>query len=255
MSSRGARTFRRHGKSCRCRRARAPSPNSSACPRAMWNRYPTTCRSNTRPWRSRSPSPGMRVGWAWSDCICRSPPRASSGLAAAGAGWPARRGAGALGLPSALVPRDFGARDLSVGETNPLRRNALHRTEEIETYAPGSKAEPADNSVDLVIDAVGASATRAAASRMVRPGGVIVHLGLLPGADGLDIRKITLQEIAFTGSYCYTPLDFRQTVAAIAGGRFGKLRWFEQRPLSEGVGAFASIDAGSTAAAKIILRP
>jgi 2-desacetyl-2-hydroxyethyl bacteriochlorophyllide A dehydrogenase len=164
-------------------------------------------------------------------------------------------GGGAIGLTSALVARHFGARDLSVGETNPLRRNALHRTEEIETYAPGSKAEPADNSVDLVIDAVGASATRAAASRMVRPGGVIVHLGLLPGADGLDIRKITLQEIAFTGSYCYTPLDFRQTVAAIAGGRFGKLRWFEQRPLSEGAGAFASLDAGSTAAAKIILRP
>jgi L-iditol 2-dehydrogenase len=49
-----------------------------------------------------------------------------------------------------------------------------------------------------VIDAVGAAATRAAASRMMRPGGVIVHLGLLPGNDGLDVRKITLQEIIVT---------------------------------------------------------
>src|SRR6202790_3443308 len=134
---------------------------------------------------------------------------------------------GAIGLTSALVARHFGAKDLRVGETNPLRRDTLHRSEGLETYAPGGSSEPADSSVDLVIDAVGASATRAAASRMVRPGGVIVHLGLLPGGDGLDIRKITLQEIAFTGSYCYTPLDFRQTVAAIARGRFGKLRWFE----------------------------
>jgi L-iditol 2-dehydrogenase len=90
---------------------------------------------------------------------------------------------------------------------------------------------------------------------MVRPGGVIVHLGLLPGTDGLDIRKITLQEIVVTGSYCYTPGDFRQTVATLAMGQFGKLRWFEERPLCEGAGAFASIDSGSTAAAKIVLRP
>lgn len=164
-------------------------------------------------------------------------------------------GGGAIGLTSALVARHFGAKDLRVGETNPLRRDALHRSEGIETYAPGSGSEPAESSVDLVIDAVGAAGTRAAASRMARPGGVIVHLGLLPGHDGLDVRKITLQEIAVTGSYCYTPVDFRQTVATLAARRFGQLRWFEEWPLSEGAGAFASIDSGPTAAAKIILRP
>lgn len=154
-----------------------------------------------------------------------------------------------------MVARHFGAKNLRVGETNPLRRDTLHQTEEIETYAPDSGSTPAENSVDLVIDAVGASATRTAASRMVRPGGVIVHLGLLPGIEGLDIRKITLQEITVTGSYCYTPIDFRQTVAALAAGQLGELQWFEERPLFEGAKAFASIDAGSTAAAKIILRP
>jgi threonine dehydrogenase-like Zn-dependent dehydrogenase len=164
-------------------------------------------------------------------------------------------GGGAIGLTSALVARHFGAKDLRVGETNPLRRDTLHRTEEIETYAPDGGSAPADSSVDLVIDAVGASGTRAAASRMVRPGGVIVHLGLLPGIEGLDVRKITLQEITVTGSYCYTPIDFQQTVAALATGQFGELEWFEERPLFEGANAFASIDAGSTAAAKIILRP
>ncbi|WJR80870.1 alcohol dehydrogenase catalytic domain-containing protein [Bradyrhizobium sp. NP1] len=164
-------------------------------------------------------------------------------------------GGGAIGLTAAIVARHFGATDLRVGETNPLRRDMLHRAEGIETYAPGGPSEPDESSVDLVIDAVGALASRAAASRMVRPGGVIVHLGLLPGADGLDIRKVTLQEITFTGSYCYTPMDFKQTVAAIAGGRLGKLRWFEERTLSDGARAFASIDAGAVAAAKVVLRP
>src|SRR3984893_5876073 len=48
------------------------------------------------------------------------------------------RGGGAIGLASALVARHFGAKDLRVGETNPLRRDNLHRTEEIEAYAPDS---------------------------------------------------------------------------------------------------------------------
>ncbi len=162
-------------------------------------------------------------------------------------------GGGAIGLAAAIVARHFGAADVRVGEPNALRRKALGAQEGFETYDPVA-GDPPPNSVDLVIDAVGASATRAASCAMVRPGGVIVHAGLLPGSDGIDIRKITLQEVTLTGTYCYTPKDFGDTVAAIAAGRLGDLRWFEERPLGEGAAAFASIDAG-TAAAKIVLRP
>ncbi len=164
-------------------------------------------------------------------------------------------GGGAIGLAAALVARHFGSKDITVGETNFLRRQTLSNAAGIDTYEPGTASQPADNSVDLVIDAVGASSTRAAASRMIRPGGVIIHLGLLPGLDGLDIRKVTLQEISFSGSYCYTPIDFRKTVAALAAGQLGSLAWFQERPLSEGADAFVRIDAGSTASAKVILRP
>lgn len=164
-------------------------------------------------------------------------------------------GGGAIGLTSALVARHFGAREVAVGETNALRRTTLAAIGGLQVYAPGEAAEPAGNSIDLVVDAVGAAQTRAAASAMVRPGGVIVHLGLLPGMDGLDIRKITLQEVTFTGSYCYTPMDFEHTVAALAEGGFGRLGWYETRPLAEGAAAFAAIDGGLTAAAKIVLRP
>ena len=132
-------------------------------------------------------------------------------------------GGGAIGLAAGLVARLFGARDLVIGETNPQRR-ATVLAEGIGVYQPGED-EPGDNSADLVIDAVGADATRAAACRVVRPGGVIVHVGLLPGQGGLDIRKITLQEITLAGAYCYTPADFAQTstlwlraVSALSGG-------------------------------------
>jgi threonine dehydrogenase-like Zn-dependent dehydrogenase len=164
-------------------------------------------------------------------------------------------GGGAIGLAAAIVARHFGAAIIRVAEPNALRREAIRAQEALDAYDPAKPGAPADNSVDLVIDAVGAAATRAAACAMVRPGGVIVHAGLLPGQDGLDIRKITLQEITLTGTYCYTPTDFIQTVEALAAGRLGGLRWFETRALAEGAAAFADIDQGATAAAKLILRP
>jgi L-iditol 2-dehydrogenase len=164
-------------------------------------------------------------------------------------------GGGAIGLGAALMLAMHGARAILIGEPNEARRKAAEAAGPFRCYTPGEKGEPEDSSVDLVVDAVGATATRAAASRMVKSGGVIVHVGLLPGTEGLDVRKITLQEIVFTGTYCYTPRDFRETLNAMASGRLGPLDWFEERPLADGAKAFRDLDSGATAAAKIVLRP
>ena len=163
-------------------------------------------------------------------------------------------GGGAIGLAAAIVARHFGAKDIRIAETNPLRTRLIEQEEGFAVYVPGSSSAPAESSIDLVIDAVGANATRAAASALVRPGGVIIHAGLLPGVDGLDIRKITLQEITFSGTYCYTPADFRMSVEALASGSLGHLRWFAELPLADGAEAFRSIDAGTAQAPKLILR-
>jgi len=163
-------------------------------------------------------------------------------------------GGGAVGLACALALSHFGAKEILVAEPNELRRKAVAAAL-FRPFAPGDASEPAEWSVDLVIDAVGSTATRAAASKLIKPGGVILHIGLLSSADGLDVRKITLQEVTFLGSYCYTHLDFIETVAAMAAGHLGRLDWLEERPLSEGQQAFRDLDAGSVAAAKVILRP
>ncbi len=163
-------------------------------------------------------------------------------------------GGGAIGLAAALVLSMQGAAEVHVAETHAGRRETVLRAGRFHCYAPGDADEPADGSIDLVIDAVGAVATRAAASRLVRSGGVIVHAGLLPGMEGFDIRRITLQEIIVSGTYCYTPADFRATVDALSSGRLGALEWVEVRDFSEGIAAFADIDHARTSAAKIVLR-
>jgi threonine dehydrogenase-like Zn-dependent dehydrogenase len=164
-------------------------------------------------------------------------------------------GGGAIGLGGALVLKMQGAREIYIGEPNAARRRTASRAGDFHCYAPGERGEPTKLSMDLIIDAVGAQATRAAACRLIKPGGVIVHAGLLPGSEGLNVRKITLQEIIVTGTYCYTPLEFRETLDAIAIGRFGHLDWIEERALADGPQAFRDLDAGTTGAAKIVLRP
>ena len=158
-------------------------------------------------------------------------------------------GGGAIGLAAALALSAMGVRDITIVEPNDARRAFLAKRCNQKAFAEAKGA------FNLVVDAVGYAATREVASARVEPGGVIVHVGLGDGAGGLDIRRMTLQEITFIGTYTYTAQDFRDTAAAIFDGRLGPLDWTEARALSDGSAAFKSLRAGVVAAPKIILTP
>lgn len=161
-------------------------------------------------------------------------------------------GGGAIGLGAALALARQGAREIWLAEPAAARRAIVARAGDFRTFDPGAERGP--EGVDLVVDGVGFEATRAAACRAVRPGGVIAHIGLGGAAGGLDVRRMTLQEITFFGTYTYTMTDFRETAAAIFSGAMGALDWVETRPLSEGARALEDIAAGRVAAPKLILE-
>ena len=158
-------------------------------------------------------------------------------------------GGGAIGLAAALALAAMGVDHVEIVEPNDLRRTYLRDRCGHQAIAEASGTAP------IVIDAVGYAATREVASRLSDPGGVIAHVGLGEDTGGLDVRRLTLQEITFIGTYTYTAQDFRDTAQAIFDGRLGALDWFESRPLAQGAAAFADIRAGRTAAPKIILDP
>ncbi len=160
-------------------------------------------------------------------------------------------GGGAIGLGAALAFRALGGRDVTIIEPNAARRNRISETEDIACH---SSADEVHIPV-LVIDGVGIAATRATASKLVQPGGLIMHIGLGAAEGGLDVRRMTLQEITFIGTYTYTMADFKATAEAIFTGKLGKLRWIDKRPLASGARAFDEIAAGKSAAPKIILQP
>lgn len=164
-------------------------------------------------------------------------------------------GGGAVGMFAALLLRSYGLRRLWVAETNALRRQSVARHVHCEVFDPLEADPVGDDACELVIDAVGAKSTRQAALRAVRPGGVVMHIGLQDWASEIDMRKLTLSEITLIGTYTYTQSDLRATVSALRDGVFGDLSWVEQRPLDRGAEAFADLHAGRTPAAKIVLRP
>jgi L-iditol 2-dehydrogenase len=161
-------------------------------------------------------------------------------------------GGGAIGVGAALSLRAQGVEDVLIVEPNAPRRRFLERDCDLPAVAPDLVPE-AD--YDIVIDGVGHEATRAQASALVRPGGVIGHIGLGQATGGLDIRRMTLQEVTFIGTYTYTAEDFRDTAQAIFDGRLGPLDWTESRALSDGAKGFDDIRAGRVPSPKIILTP
>ena len=161
-------------------------------------------------------------------------------------------GGGAIGLGAALAARARGVAGIRIVEPHAGRRATLERSEM--DAVPPEGLNP-DTFFDLVIDGVGYASTRKTASAHVRPGGVITHVGLGEAEGGLDVRRLTLQEITLIGTYTYAARDFRDTAMAIFDGRLGPLDWTEMRPLADGADAFRDIRAGRVDAPKIILCP
>ncbi|WP_299792219.1 alcohol dehydrogenase catalytic domain-containing protein [uncultured Marivita sp.] len=158
-------------------------------------------------------------------------------------------GGGAIGLAASLALKAMGVESVTMVEPNPTRRAYL-----TDTCGETASAE-AEGAFPVIIDAVGYAATRATASAHAAPGGVIAHVGLGEDTGGLDVRRMTLQEITFIGTYTYTAQDFRDTAAAIFDGRLGPLDWFQTRPLSDGADAFRALRQGAVATPKIVLDP
>lgn len=160
-------------------------------------------------------------------------------------------GGGAIGVLTALVLADQGCKDLWIAEPNVRRRDVLEKACAARAYDPVTQS-PQDGSADIVLDAVGMGDTRKAASALVVPGGTIVHIGLQDNTEGLDTRRITLQEIHFSGSYCYSRYDFAAALKLLTNGIVKNRDWIEVRPLEDGAKSFMDIHEGK-APPKIIL--
>ena len=163
-------------------------------------------------------------------------------------------GAGAIGLLSALFLRHLGCADITIVDTNSKRLNTAVDVGIEKTINP-TIVQAEENHYKVVIDAVGSGKTRESAVKAVRHGGVIMHIGLQESKGVLDVRRLTLAEITFMGSYTYTEHDLKETIDHLYSGNFGDLSWVEKRSITCGNQAFVDIHNHNVSSGKILLIP
>lgn len=159
-------------------------------------------------------------------------------------------GAGPIGLLMIQALSDYGLKTIYCADLNPQR---LAMAESL--GAISVQAADLINQVDVVADAVGASATRQACIAAARSGGRVVFVGLHEPETTLPINDIIRREIISYGSFAYTPLDFRHALDGLSARRYGlDESWTRIEPLANGTACFEELLLGSTVA-KIWLTP
>jgi len=162
-------------------------------------------------------------------------------------------GAGAIGLLSGLIlSKVKKCKEIVIVEPNHKRLKESLKYLDADGLKPDSKNINKDH-FDIVFDTVGLEVTRKQAIESIKPGGIIIHIGLTQPSGNFDFRKTTLQEITFIGTYCYTNRDFEKTLNILNNKEIGPLDWIEYRNLKDGSSAFREIHDGKCTAPKIIL--
>lgn len=164
-------------------------------------------------------------------------------------------GGGPIGQACVLAARRLGARSVLVSEPDAHRRALNERLGAVAVH-PDELPAAVSDPPDIVVDAVGLSATVAAAFDCAPLGATIVLVGM--GTPRLDLAafEITTKERSVVGSFCYTFDEFRDT-AAWVGTAPPELAGLieDRRDLDAAQAAFTELARGESAASKIVIRP
>ena len=174
---------------------------------------------------------------AWRLALAQDPAIAKVGIV----------GAGMLGLAVALVVLEAGVREVAIADVSP-ERLATAASIGVPVTAAALEGEH-----DVIFDAVGSEATRAASLARLRPGGSTVWIGLHGSAPGFDGLALIRNEQRVLGTFAYLERDFHAAVELVS--RLEDIGWVANRPLSEGVETFLRLLDGPAAATKTLLRP
>ena len=147
-------------------------------------------------------------------------------------------GAGTIGLVTLQAALLHGIPYVAVVEPQEQRRARA-----LALGAHSAEAPPGE--ADLVLDAVGAQATRALGLKLLRPGGTLVCIGLADDDTTLGFHGVVRSQHRIQGSYAYTMPDFEQAHEWLVSGQASLGDDLTAvRALEEGPDQFARLAAG-----------
>ncbi|MEJ3746724.1 alcohol dehydrogenase catalytic domain-containing protein [Actinomycetes bacterium KLBMP 9797] len=159
-------------------------------------------------------------------------------------------GGGPIGQACALAARRLGATDVVVSEPNPRRRALVSRLG-FDAAAPSD----VDIAATVVLDAVGSSASLAAAFAASTLGARVVLVGMNAPEVTVAAYAVSTYERSVIGSFCYPSAEFRATAEWVATRPPGLEHLVEGRSgLGGAPDAFAGLASGALDASKILVR-
>jgi threonine dehydrogenase-like Zn-dependent dehydrogenase len=159
-------------------------------------------------------------------------------------------GGGTIGLGCMQAALLHGIESVTMIERHPARRNQALR---LGAHGARASVDEVKPGVDLVIDAVGADATRVQAIDLLGPAGTAVFIGMHSDETPLPWRKVVRGNHTIRGVFAYADKDFQQALEWLAHGRAGIGDLKAVLPLEEGPAAFATLANGPTDDIKVFL--
>jgi threonine dehydrogenase-like Zn-dependent dehydrogenase len=155
-------------------------------------------------------------------------------------------GAGTIGLVTLQAARLAGIPWVGVLELQDGRRAQAQALGADAVFGDLAEAAAALGGLgaDLVLDAVGAQATRAAALELVRPGGRVVYVGLAADDTTLGFHDVVRRQVTLQGSYAYTMADYDQAHQWLISGEASLGELPDVLPLEDGPDMFARLAKG-----------
>ena len=172
-------------------------------------------------------------------------------------------GAGIIGLASAEFAKKEGASYVAITETNKARgQKAVDLSVADEYYDATDKdlvsklMAKTNGGFDVVIECVGNSAAVNSAISMVKPGGIVVLVGVATDAVPTYTVMAVMKELVVQGAIAYTYNEFKSCIDLISRKQVDVLKFVDDIvPLERVQEAYERLTSGTDAAVKILVDP
>ncbi len=172
-------------------------------------------------------------------------------------------GGGIIGLMCAEFAKLKGAKYVALLETNPNRGNKSLKFGKVDEFYNAldeqsipKLIEKTNGGFDVVFECCGSSPAVSEAIMTVKPGGMIVLVGVSLGAITIPMVMSVMGEVTMQGAIAYTKEEFESVINLIANKEINVLQYIDDRVSFDRVQeSFLRLTSGEDDAVKIIIKP
>ena len=172
-------------------------------------------------------------------------------------------GGGIIGLVSAMFAKLEGASKVILTETNAERGKKAVKLNVADEWYNGSDPETinklmekTNGGFDVVIECVGNGAAVNSAITMVKPGGIVVLVGVSTNAVETYTVMAVMKELVLQGAIAYTYNEFKSCIDLIANKKIDVMKFVDDIvPLEQVQKAYERLTCGTDSAVKILVDP